>query len=287
MPSLSINELESITDTENLEFFVPGDSLKKYTGLYKGEKIILRLFPRNDFYKNRYFREGDSLRALAKTLDAFNSPNHNCSLVIPKIIEEWPNATNSYSIRALEWIEGKSLEKTGYKIEPKVLDIFWASLQEAGKKMPKDFSFQHDILAYLFQPAPVSQSQTSSWQLFRKLTSKLMESVNLTFRDEVSLIHGDFHYGNIVRVKSNQRNQIPTYAIIDWEFATRGNLYFDLAYLHVFSDWQPPANLKLHIQKWIALAIAVITHWYILNDPASNLTQIWLRKLQKNLKMSI
>jgi aminoglycoside phosphotransferase (APT) family kinase protein len=72
-----------------------------------------------------------------------------------------------------------------------------------------------------------SQLASNLGQLSRKL------SENLPDRAEITLIHGDYHLGNVIFAETGR-----VAAIIDWELATLGDPLVDLAVL--LSQWPQP-----------------------------------------------
>ena len=281
MSSLQLSELEAITGAKDLKTFDLGESIKKYVGIYRGEKVLFRVYPKDDYYSNRFLRAGAALRALTKTINKFNKSNPNYSLIIPKIIEEWPDTTLKSSIRALTWVKGAPIEPNKNPFESAYIMNLVNLFLETGKYMPANFSFETDFLAHFQRPFATNQRDNSQWKVFIQLITKLLEGINHRLYEEKALIHGDLHYGNILKFQEAGEAQKPHYAIIDWEFATRGSIYFDLAYLYIFSGWTPPPTIINEIEAWKGLAIAAITHWYLINTPNSIHIHFWLGKLMK------
>ena len=277
---MPLSELEALTGATDLQILGLGDSIVKYSGFYRGEKVVLRIYPKDDYYSNRFIREGAALRALAKTLDSLSS---DCLIIVPEIIGEWTNTTQFGPIRALTWIKGIPFDKIIHPLEPTTVVKMIEILHKAGQNMPEKFSFQKDFLAHFNHPVSAGEWNNAQWQLFTRLSSQILKGLNSNHYAGSALIHGDFHYGNILNLPSLEKSQKPKYAIIDWEFATRGSIFFDLAYLHVFSGWEPPRDLKREIEMWEGLALAAITHWYLINTPHSTYARIWLEKLEMHV----
>ncbi len=275
-----IDLLENITGAKILNSLELGESIKKYIGYYNKERIVLRVYPKKDFYRNRFSREGAALRALNESLKMNNSHPSDFFIRFPIIINEWPK-TEQGPIRALSYLIGDPFIPAKGALRPDIIDAFGNILRHAGKLMPKQFSFRNDFVALFNRPRSQLQAKNSKWLSFLHLVTKIIEnSIDLDKVDE--LIHGDLHHMNLLTINSSKIQQ-PTFGIIDWEFATRGSINFDLAYLHVFSGWEPPETMRANINEWKGLAIATITYWYLINMPNSSKSNTWLNKLEQHV----
>ncbi|NHJ04898.1 MAG: hypothetical protein EAX90_08750 [Candidatus Heimdallarchaeota archaeon] len=280
MKFVETDELESITKIENLKLLALGESIPKFTGKYKNQNILLRVFPKDDYYNNRFQREGDALRSLAKVMKKLSFTIHDYSFIFPEIIQEWNEKNIKYSIRALNWIQGKPIKDLSYPHKLPILNSIWQILEEALKYMPDKYSFEKDFICKLKQPITEQQKKNYTWQKYLEAILDLEQKNDIWEKTETHMIHGDLHYGNILRVQTANYETKKTYSIIDWEFASKGSIYFDLAYAQVFSGIQFPKYLQPAVDMWKSIAIAIITNWYLVNEPMSDKTKRWLKKLK-------
>ncbi len=275
----SIEQLQKITKVENLTFFELGESIQKFTGVFGDQKVLLRIFPKNDYYANRFDREGAALRTLTKIQKELEEKQGSPKISFPKILKEWTNIKTGHSIRALTWIDGKQVSEKHLKEKETFLNNYYFLAKNAGKYMPDEFSFENDVLAYLGKPTMIKQPQNSEWEIYEQIIQDIEHELEELLLTNDNLIHGDFHYGNIL-LESDKANKESTFAIIDWEFATKGAIEYDLAYAYVFSNAKFPKETIERFTPWIKVATAIIAHWYIINEPNSANSKKWLKKLQ-------
>ena len=84
--NLTTDQLVEITNASNLHPLILGESIQKFTGKYKEQKVIFRIYPDNDYYQNRFEREGAALEAIAKVVKQMHTDEQ--LIIIPEIIDE-------------------------------------------------------------------------------------------------------------------------------------------------------------------------------------------------------
>lgn len=280
--NLTTNQLEEITNATNLQPLILGESIQKFAGNYKEQKVIFRIFPDKDYYQNRFEREGAALEAIAKVVKQMHTDEQ--LIIIPKIIDEWTSVELGYSIRALSWIHGQAFSSMEPYLDFQLVVDLIDLMKKAGKHLPTKFSFEQDFVKKLKQPQNKEQEKDEKWAIYIQLITELLEQEKGTKITGTHLIHGDFHEGNILQVYPTAKEQEPKYAIIDWEFATKGSIYFDLAYAQEYSKLHPPLHLQREVNTWKGFAIASLTHWYMINERNSKNIDFWLKKLEHFIK---
>jgi len=280
--NLTINQLEDITNATNLHPLILGESIQKFTGNYKGQKVIFRIYPNNDYYQNRFEREGAALEAIAKEVKHVLLDEQ--SIIVPDIVDEWPTIEAGYSIRALSWIHGQAFASMEPYLDFQLVTDLIDLMKRAGKHFPTKFSFEQDVVKKLTQPLNKEQENEEKWIMYLQLITEFLEQQNKTKLTITHLIHGDFHEGNILQIYPTTKEQEPKYAIIDWEFATKGSIYYDLAYAQEYSKVHPPLHLQREVNAWKGFAISSLTHWYMINERNSKNSDFWLKKLEHFVK---
>lgn len=276
--NLTTNQLKDITNANNLQPLILGESIQKFTGNIEEQKVIFRIFPDNDYYQNRFEREGAALEAIAKVVKQV--PRDEQLIIIPEIIDEWSSVEAGYSIRALSWIHGQAFSSMEPYLDFQLVTDLINLMERAGKHLPTKFSFKEDIVKKLSKPLNKEQENEEKWIMYLQLITEFLDQQNKTKLTGTHLIHGDFHEGNILQIYPTVKEQELKYAIIDWEFATKGSIYFDLAYAQEYSKVHPPLHLQREVNAWKGFAIATLAHWYIINEGNSNNTDFWLKKLE-------
>lgn len=264
-----IEKIEKITGCKNLTPLEIGMSTTKFRGFYKGKPILVRKFHERNYYGNRYKRENFILKHLKNQ----SKPN----LAFPKIIKEFPDD----DIHVLTWIEGQSLDNIDISQEKKseIVKSIWKSITEL--KVPSDFKFNHfrDIRMLTEDETRI---MNISKPMFLNLKDKIWKSFNKSIikKHPRSIIHGDLHDANIVVIDLEKRQ----FGVIDWEFASLGSKYFDLAYYYIYAKQQYPTEYLEEIQPWENIIQLLITHWFLSNfDNYPQESKHWLDSLRKEI----
>jgi len=280
--NLTADQLAEITNSNDLHPLILGESIQKFTGKYKEQKVIFRIYPDNDYYQNRFEREGAALKAIAKVAKKRHTDEQ--LIIIPEIIDEWTSVEAGCSIRALSWIHGQAFSSMKTYLDFQLVIEFIEIMKKAGKHIPAKFSFEQDVVKKLTQPLNKEQENEEKWGMYLQLITEFLDQQKKTKLAGTFLIHGDFHEGNILQVYPTAKEQEAKYAIIDWEFATKGSIYFDLAYAQEYSKVHPPLHLQREVNTWKGFAIATLAHWYVINERNSNNADLWLKKLEHFVK---
>jgi thiamine kinase-like enzyme len=264
--------IEDITGCTDISPLHQGMSTTKYLAKLKGKPVLIRRFHERNYYGNRFQRENFMLKHLAKT----KSEN----LVFPKIIKEFP----SHDIHVLSWIAGETIdnleipdvEKTG------IVNEVWANI--VNLNLPKETKFNHfrDIRM-------LTEDETRIMNISKNVFLSLKERVWKSFNKSIikkhprSVIHGDLHEANIIAVDLENRK----FGVIDWEFASVGSKYFDLAYYYTFHNLEYPKEYSDEMLQWENTIKLLITHWYLSNfDAHPKDAKYWLDKIRRDLSNS-
>ncbi|OLS28427.1 MAG: hypothetical protein HeimC2_06460 [Candidatus Heimdallarchaeota archaeon LC_2] len=267
-----IARIEEITGCKNLVLLEVGMSTTKFKGIYKGKPILVRRFHERDYYGNRFKRENFILKFLENI--------SNSNLVFPKIIKEFPD----HDIHVLSWIEGESLDNVAISETKKyeIVKSIWETITKLPE--PNDFKFNHfrDIRMLTEDESKI---MNISKTIFLNLKDKIWKSFNKSIikKHSRSIIHGDLHDGNII-VINLEKNQ---FGVIDWEFASIGSKYFDLAYYCTYSNRDYPSEYLDEMRPWEDIIKLLITHWFLSNfDNYPSEAKQWLDTLRKEIMVS-
>jgi aminoglycoside phosphotransferase (APT) family kinase protein len=226
-----------------------GTSTATYQADLSGKQVVLRVFT-DDYYTDRFLREGIVLRALQAS-DLVRSP---------AIVEEWPE----YNVRALELIE---MEAVPSDFDPNPV-LEWLSNQTEG--VP--YSLQTDLETHLFDLESLHPAYGIN---YLSILEKHWDCIEWD-ETPTSLLHGDLHLGNL----GICQDQI---IVFDWEFATHGPTIYDRAYLNRFHQISSKGQLE-----WDFLVTAVLTHWYLREqDFSPKLGMQWFEELSRMEKLCV
>lgn len=266
---LMIGEITGCTEIEPL---LQRTSTTMYSAKLKGKKVLIRRFHERNYYGNRYQRENYIL----KHLESIKCTN----LIFPKIVEEFPN----HDLHVLSWIEGETLEETELPKADKtnIIHDIWKEISSL--ELPTNMKFNHfrDIRM-------LTEDETKIMNISKSVFLSLKDRVWKNFNKSIikkharSIIHGDLHEGNIIVIDKEKGK----YAVMDWEFASVGSKYFDLAYYYTFLGLPYPQEYLEEILPWEDPINLLITHWYLSNfDNYPKEAKYWLNKIRKQLSKS-
>jgi aminoglycoside phosphotransferase (APT) family kinase protein len=256
-----IESIENITGCTHLELIEKGDSVQKYKALRENIPVVIRIFPDDQYYGDRFQREGFALETLW---------NHNKKAYThfdyPRVFENYAEQR----IRVVEWIEGTHISAN--RIPHKILA---ALIELSSIQVDTHLSLLIDLQNHL---ADTNRMDPDVGEMFVELTSNLGEYIQRLPDKPNSLLHGDYHSENIL-LTDKQR-----IGIIDWEFASYGHFSYDLTYYYLNSRIEVPTHLKQLTQRWIPLCSSVICHWFLSFMPDHEETEYWLNKVEKLMK---
>jgi len=242
-------ELEDLLECQILHKVKAGESLEKYHAILDDRPVLLRIYG-DDYYSNRFLREGLALRSVRSS-----------DLVkVPKIIDEWPE----YQIRAIEWID---FDEDPIHTDNVKQIRTWLDTQDLS--LPYDLA--QDLVPHLLN---VEDLHIAYQDWFVNIVDQILELIDWT-AGKHQLLHGDFHLGNLAK----SDGQIVVY---DWEYATMGSSYYDLAYLSVLN---PELSIYSIPLEWEILVSTIIAHWYLQEDQFSpKASVIWVDRISNMLK---
>ncbi len=258
-----------ITGCENLQLLNTGLSIKKFKANYNNDSVVIRVYENDEYYGDRYLREKNALEALWN----YNRKNYQF-LEFPKIIEEF----DENKIRILEWIEGNQISVNEITIS--ILDVV-SEINNIKQLHPK-YSLINDILSHLQN---IKKMNIEDKNRYIDLISPILDYCKnlLVEKSDNILVHGDFFHENLINVKDSEK-----LGVIDWEYATYGPKYYDLAYFHVFSEWSPPSEIINEINLLKPIVISFICHWYLnFQNLNRKLCIYWLNRLEKCSKQIV
>ncbi|MFV2016271.1 MAG: aminoglycoside phosphotransferase family protein, partial [Candidatus Heimdallarchaeota archaeon] len=261
--------LEEITGCTEITPLHQGTSTTKYRAKLRGETVLIRRFHERNYYGNRFQRENYIL----KHLESIKC----CKLIFPKIIKEFP----SHDLHVLSWIEGDSLADLEILDSEKTDIVFSIWKEISNLELPSNIKFNHfrDIRMLTEDETRIMNISKS---VFLSLKDKVWKSFNKSIikKHPRSIIHGDFHEGNIIVIDKEESK----YGVIDWEFASIGSKYFDLAYYCTFLGLPYPQEYLEEILPWENTINLLITHWYLSYfDNYPKEAKYWLDKIRRHL----
>ncbi|MHA2250885.1 MAG: phosphotransferase [Candidatus Kariarchaeaceae archaeon] len=255
--------ISSLTDCTDVQPYRKGLSLNKFTAKYDGVDVIIRIYPEVEYYMNRFERERFALNELRKFSEV--SP---LSFAFPKIVKE----VEEYNIRVLDWMEGKPINVKANS--SKILSM--TNTLSKWKTDEKQFNLHddiHDHLKNIENMTPKDQEE------YEAAVAPIFDNLPILETDDPVLIHGDFYHENILY--DNQSQKI---SLIDWEFASTGLKYFDLAYLSVYSDWLPPKYMVEKITTLKPFVFAFLCHWFLsFRNSSREECHYWINRLTNEI----
>ncbi|MHA2029318.1 MAG: aminoglycoside phosphotransferase family protein [Candidatus Kariarchaeaceae archaeon] len=264
--------IEDITGCTDITPLHQGMSTSKYMAKLRGKPVLIRRFHERNYYGNRFQRENFMLKHLKKL-----KSDH---LVFPRIIKEFP----SHDIHVLSWIEGETIDKLEISKEEKrkIVRTVWDNIVELTPPNKTKFNHFRDIRM-------LTEDETRIMNITKSVFLSLKERVWKSFNRSIikkhprSIIHGDLHESNIIAIDlENQK-----FGVIDWEFASIGSKYFDLAYYHIFHNLEYPSEYFDEMVQWENTIKLLITHWYLSNfDAFPREAKFWLDKIRSDLSNS-
>jgi aminoglycoside phosphotransferase (APT) family kinase protein len=257
----SVETIESITGCTHLESIEKGDSVQKYRAKLENRPVVIRIFPEELYYGNRFEREGYALETLRD-----NDKIEYDHFVYPRIIEDFPKQR----IRVVEWIEGRHIDPNQMHHK-----IFAVLTELSSIQADTHLSLLPDLQNHLVD---TTKMEPGMGKMFVDFTSSLNEYIQTLPDSPNSLLHGDYHPENIL-LADNQK-----LGIIDWEFASYGHFSYDLTYYYLNSGLEIPTHLKQLTQRWIPICTAVICHWFLSHLPDHQESKYWLKKLDNLIK---
>ncbi|MCE7737287.1 MAG: aminoglycoside phosphotransferase family protein [Candidatus Heimdallarchaeota archaeon] len=263
---MMIGDITGCTEIEPLH---QRTSTTMYSAKLKGKKVLIRRFHERNYYGNRFQREN----LILKHLDSIECSN----LIFPKIIEEYPG----HDLHILSWIEGETLDELELPKTDKnaIIHEIWKKISSL--EIPSNMKFNHfrDIRM-------LTEDETRIMNISKSVFLSLKERVWKTFNKSIikkhprSIIHGDLHEGNIIVIDKDEGK----YAVIDWEFASVGSKYFDLAYYYTFLGLPYPQEYLDEVLPWENTIKLLISHWYLSNfDNYPKEAKYWLDKIRRDL----
>jgi len=245
-----MKELEDLLNCSILNRVDKGESLEKYHAILDDREVLLRIYS-NDYYSNRFLREGLVLREIGHQKEV--------GFLVPKIVDEWPE----YQIRAIEWF---NFQPHDWKTEE--IEALLHNIQSLSIEIP--YYLEHDLLLHLRQTSTIHPAYR---EFFDEKVDTLLEQINWDDGQSV-LIHGDFHPLNVGKTPKGK-------VLYDWEYATTGSSLYDAAYLQMLH----PSLLSNSVpREWRGLVSLVIGHWYLQDTKFSPKEAIyWVEKISELL----
>jgi thiamine kinase-like enzyme len=264
--------IEDITGCTEIAPLHQGTSTTMYSAKLSGKIVLIRRFHERNYYGNRFQREN----IILKHLESIKSQN----LVFPRVIKEFP----AHDLHVLSWVEGENLSNLDIPATEKtdIIKFVWDEISSL--ELPKDMKFNHfrDIRM-------LTEDETRIMNISKSVFLSLKERVWKSFNKSIikkhprSIIHGDLHEGNIIVINGKDK----LYGIIDWEFASIGSKYFDLAYYYTFMGLPYPEEFLEEMVPWENTIKLLITHWYLSNfDTYPKEAKFWLDKIRRDLSSS-
>ncbi|MDH5647041.1 MAG: phosphotransferase [Candidatus Heimdallarchaeota archaeon] len=257
IPQYTIEFLQDLTHIKNMQIFNQGESVFKFIGDLDGKKVMLRYLNSSMLINDRINREIDALNFANQNKEVFNK----YGFTIPKVINTWKKE----NLIALEYIEGSP----GIKLSNQQLTNYIELMTSL--KFEEKYTFQDGVLKSLSQ---IDLIQPEYHSRYISVRDEILNNFDFS-SIEPSFIHGDFHIDNLILTNSGR------IGIIDWEYASQGSIYFDLAYYkekthHVFDD-----KIEQKLQPWVILIDLILTHWSLYwysHEPVEN--EKWLTKVE-------
>lgn len=250
--------MENLTGFQKITRFEHGESVPKFTGFKKGKRATLRFLGPLFVSENRYQREIDAMDEMNSDPDKLVK----AGFVVPKVLGEWPE----YDLIAVEYIEGKS----GHLMTEQQIQSYVELM--SGLSINPLYNFRDGVYSSLKNTSLIPQKYQAE---YFDAYDKIVDAIDWDL-DEIGMIHGDFHYNNLISTVDG------LIGLIDWEYATNGSIYFDLGCYESLSKFKFPEIYEKRIEPWRDFIELMLTHWHMsyYNEQVEN-HERWMGKLRE------